>query len=262
MTCWLLFYKRIYMKQTFYFSHDYNARDDEKIMNMLSDLGMEWYWLYWALIELLAQNNWKISLDSVKGLWYKLICDNELITKLLHSYNLFIIDKEENIFYSKRLLEHLNKRDEEKEKKSKAWKKGMAKRWGKDNTVITQNNTVITNDNKGKESKINNTIINDSISEKDFFELFINKNKEKILEFVNSIYEQNYFQIEDKKILLKEILKFADYWLEKWKTAKKYRWEKEKTFELFKRLRTWFNNYKEWLGKEEKELILNPNEVF
>jgi hypothetical protein len=63
--------------------------------------------------------------------------------------------------------------------------------------------------------------------------------------------------------LLKELLKFTDHWLEKWNTAKKYRREKEKTFELFRRLRTWFNNYKEWGGKKEKkELILNPNEVF
>jgi len=32
------------MKETFYFSHDYNARDDEKILHMVSEMWMEWYW--------------------------------------------------------------------------------------------------------------------------------------------------------------------------------------------------------------------------
>lgn len=154
------------MKETFYFSHDYNARDDEKIMNMLSEMWLEWYWLYWTLIEVLAQNKWKINLDSTKWLWYKLRCDNKLITQLLYSYDLFVIDEENWIFYNKRLLEHFEKRDKDKERKSEAGKKWMAKRWGKDNSVITENNTVITNDNKGKESKVKENKVN--IKKKEF----------------------------------------------------------------------------------------------
>jgi hypothetical protein len=62
------------------------------------------------------------------------------------------------VFYNKRLLVHLDIREELKIKKSEAGKKGMATRWGKDNTtitpVITEDNTTITNDNKVKESKV------------------------------------------------------------------------------------------------------------
>jgi hypothetical protein len=39
----------------------------------------------------------------------------------------------------------------------------MAKRWGKDNTVITDDNTAITKDNKGKESKVNKSKVNKNI---------------------------------------------------------------------------------------------------
>jgi hypothetical protein len=40
----------------------------------------------------------------------------------------------------------------------------MAKRWGNNNTVITENNTTITNDNKVKESKVKESKVNNIIS--------------------------------------------------------------------------------------------------
>ncbi len=41
---------------------------------------------------------------------------------------------------------------------------------------------------------------------------------------------------------LKELDKFFNYWTEKNKTGTKQRWEMQKTFELKRRLITWFNN--------------------
>ena len=38
-------------KDTFYFSHDYNAHNDVKILFMRQQLGMEGYGIYWFLIE-------------------------------------------------------------------------------------------------------------------------------------------------------------------------------------------------------------------
>ena len=43
-------------KETFYFSHDYNARNDTKILYMRQELGMEGYGIYWYLIEALADS--------------------------------------------------------------------------------------------------------------------------------------------------------------------------------------------------------------
>ena len=171
------------MKDTFYFSHDYNARDDEKILNMMADLWMEWYWIYWALIETLVQNWWKLWLNTIKWIAYKLRCDNTVITDLLHNYNLFKIDEKEWVFYNNRLLNHLSKREDLKKKKSEAWKKWMAKRWEKHNSVITENNSTITNDNKVKESKVKESKVkeskgNSNILSKDNKELALKKRED------------------------------------------------------------------------------------
>ncbi len=257
------------MKETFYFSHDYNTRDDEKIMNMLADMWMEWYGLYWTLIETLVQNNWTIKLDSIKWLWYKLRCDNTLITQLLHNYNLFIIDEEKWIFYNKRLLTHLDKRQELKDRKSEAGKKGMAKRWGNNNTtitpVITEDNTTITNDNKVKESKVKESKVKEIVSidlaiadKSATLESYIKQEFE--LDFITEVYNKYWM---NKKDFQEECEWFVEYWKEKSPNWKKERWEKEKTFDPKLRFRTWMKNNKKWSTRtivnsedEEKKIKL------
>ena len=47
-------------KETYYFSHDYNTRNDFKIKKMIMKLGYTAYGVYWALIEDLYNNDNKI----------------------------------------------------------------------------------------------------------------------------------------------------------------------------------------------------------
>lgn len=93
-------------------------------------------------------NLWKLKISSIDDLAYKLHIESSMITKILKDFWLFVYDEKNDEFYSERLLDHFEKRDQSKQKKSDAWKKWMAKRWAKHNSVITE-------DNKGKESKIN-----------------------------------------------------------------------------------------------------------
>jgi len=53
-------------KETFYFSHDYTARSDEKIKNLIYDFGYEGYGIYWSLIEELYQNNLEIEGERIR----------------------------------------------------------------------------------------------------------------------------------------------------------------------------------------------------
>ena len=50
-------------KETFYFSHDYNARNDIKIKRLIVAHGYEGYGIFWALIEDLYQNANALPLD-------------------------------------------------------------------------------------------------------------------------------------------------------------------------------------------------------
>jgi hypothetical protein len=55
--------------------------------------------------------------------------------------------------------------------------------------------------------------------------------------------------------ILKEIIKFSDYWTELNSTGKKQRWEKQPTFEINRRLSTWFGNIKVGTKPRGRELI-------
>ena len=147
-------------KDAYYFSHDTNARNDVKILMLRQKFGWEGYGLFWALIEAMAESS-----------EYQL--DNTVITALSFSYNtdyntlnsvieycceIGLFKNENGIFWSNSLKNRMALKVVKFEQKSRAGKKGMAKRWGKNNTVITDDNTVITDDNnkrKVNESKIN-----------------------------------------------------------------------------------------------------------
>ena len=50
-TCWAFLF--LMKKEAYYFSHDANAKDDPKILQLRMHLGWEGYGLFWGLIELL-----------------------------------------------------------------------------------------------------------------------------------------------------------------------------------------------------------------
>lgn len=110
------------MKDTFYFSHDYNAREDAKIQNMLSKMGWEGYGLYWVLIEKLAEANGKLMIDDLAGISFACRVDINKLVLLVSDFLLF--EKDTKYFWSNRLLEHLKHREKLSNIRSKSGKKG------------------------------------------------------------------------------------------------------------------------------------------
>jgi hypothetical protein len=103
----------------FYFQHDNTSFSDEKVLDLRSNLGIEGYGIYWALIELLHQNGGKMQMLS-KRLAFALQVDDKKILSVINDYNLFEID--DGFFYSKRLLEQIQYRAEIVEKRRVAGK--------------------------------------------------------------------------------------------------------------------------------------------
>ena len=50
----------------------------------------------------------------------------------------------------------------------------------------------------------------------------------------------------DEIIIMREVKKFVNYWTEKNKSGTKQKWELQKTFEVQRRLATWFGNASQW----------------
>jgi len=140
------------MKETFYFSHDYHARTDEKIIELLLVEKWEGYWLFWAIVEKLYENEWYID-QNYERIAYDLRTNNERIQKVVENYWLFIFDWKS--ITSKSVLERLRQRKD----KSKKAQLSVKARWDKekkgDTNVIRdeyERNTI--KERKGKENKV------------------------------------------------------------------------------------------------------------
>ena len=151
------------MKNAYYFSHDGNARNDEKILMLRSRHGIEGYGIFWILVEMMFESNdTALSKKVLPGIASCYNIDITLLSDVVEtciSEQLFIC--ENDVFFSASLRRRKDKLYELKEKRSSAGKLGMTRRWG--HSENDGNNNVITNkfcyhnkNNKGKERKVNN----------------------------------------------------------------------------------------------------------
>lgn len=115
------------MKETFYFSHDYNTRSDAKIKKLIQKHNFNGYGLYWAIIEDLYQNNNNIELDY-ESMCYDYRTTESIIKSIIEDFELFIIDN--NYFGSLSVQRRLEQRNE----KSKTARNNANKRWGDNNS--------------------------------------------------------------------------------------------------------------------------------
>lgn len=204
-------------KDTFYFSHDYNARNDIKIKKLISKHGLIGYGVYWALIEDLYNNTNVLHLDY-DCISYDLRVEKNLVESIINEFDLFQI--EGNIFGSLSVQRRLEQRNE----KSVKARESVLKRWNKDkedtNVLPTHNDGNTIKERKGKEIKENNTISID----------------DRKLKFARTldIYLSKY-----GKDFLND---FYKYWTEPNKSNTKFKQELQKTWSLERRLETWAKN--------------------
>ncbi len=112
------------MKETFYFSHDYNSRADEKIKKLIRRHGMTGYGIYWAIIEDLYQNANALQTDC-DGIAFDLRVDVLMVTSILNDFDLFVFDGDEfgSMSVQRRFDERINKSQKARESANKRWGK-------------------------------------------------------------------------------------------------------------------------------------------
>jgi len=115
------------MKKT-YFLHESTSFQDYKIIKMRSKLGIQSYGIFWALLELLFNEENKLCIED---------------------FDLFVL--EDGCFYSRRLNNHI----EDINTKSNKAKESAAKRWSNANAKRTQSdsNASISNSISSSKSK-------------------------------------------------------------------------------------------------------------
>ena len=109
-------------KDTFYFSHDYNSRADEKIKLLIRKHGILGYGTFWAIIEDLYNNANALRTDY-EGIAFDLRTDKNKVESIINDFDLFIV--ENGSFSSKSVERRLNERYE----KSNKAKQSAQSRW-------------------------------------------------------------------------------------------------------------------------------------
>jgi len=166
------------MKETFYFTHDFNAQNDPKIRKMRRKWKMEGVGVFWCLIEMLAQETerWYLPKDYDE-LADDLRTTEKCIKSIVEDFDLFVFDQKN--FWNRRLDRHFDIMAE----KSTIARKNAEKRWKKQDQKMQsecKKNATAYNlhcqsdaikEKKRKEKKIDTTINGKNVAE-ETFEIF------------------------------------------------------------------------------------------
>jgi hypothetical protein len=167
------------MKDTYYFSHDYNTRTDVKIKRIIAKYGMLGYGVFWAIIEDLYNNANALPTDY-ESIAFDLRTNEMVVKSIINDFDLFIID--DDVFGSMSVQRRLDERNQKTVKARESANKRWEKKNNDANALQPQSDS-----NAIKESKVNENKENESKPPKQasdivLFEIEENKN-EKIIGF-------------------------------------------------------------------------------
>ena len=133
-----------------YFSHDYKARHDRKLVNLLMKKGAEGIGIFWCIIEMLYEDGGRINTSEYERITFELRSNYDTVKSVIEDFKLFKIDGEH--FYSESVLDRLKQRSD----KSAKARESISKRWknSTDTNVIRtykKRNTI--KESKGKEKR-------------------------------------------------------------------------------------------------------------
>ena len=144
------------MKDTYYFSHDYNVRSDEKIKKLIRIHGMTGYGIFWSIVEDLYNNANALRTDY-DGIAHDLHTKSVTVKNIIEDSGLFSVNN--GFFSSDSVSRRLNERDNKSEKA----RKSALIRWGTDaNAMRTQCDSNAIKERKGKEINESKEYIADS----------------------------------------------------------------------------------------------------
>lgn len=112
------------MNKSLYFSHDYTASDDVKMLFLRQSLGMEGVGIFWYIIERMAQAGGRLPLKIIPVLSMQMQVTETKVQGVVNNFDLFELEQDD--FFSRRLLQTIDLRKLLQD----SGVKGAQKRWG------------------------------------------------------------------------------------------------------------------------------------
>ncbi len=145
-------------KDTFYFSHDFGARNDPKLLSLMVSHGVAGIGIFWCIIEQLYEQGGILPLSACKSIAFALHVDEEVVDDVVMNHDLFVNDGDS--FWSESVNARLERRKDIAEKRKaaaeKRWKsERKRKATSKSNASASKKdaNAMLCNAIKGKERK-------------------------------------------------------------------------------------------------------------
>lgn len=144
-----------------YFSHDSNARNDEKVIRLRMKHGAAGYGVYFMLLERMREETNYMCATDYNMIAFDFRVDASLIQSVVEDFGLFAITDDGNFFYSESFMHRMKAKDTVSKARSEAGRKGAiakAKTSNCQNDVqqlpkSEQANEGVLNKSKEKESK-------------------------------------------------------------------------------------------------------------
>lgn len=171
------------MGKVAYFQHDFYARQDPKLQNVLMEHGCAGIGLFWCLIEQLNEQGGVLSLDSIKGIAYSLHIDEDVVRSVITDFGLFKTDDKN--FWSESSNARKQRRDEVSDKRKMA----ANKRWESNANAMQNDASAMQMDNTSDANAMQSYAIKNKIKNKIKKE-YISSNDDNILKN-NIIYSTN-----------------------------------------------------------------------
>ena len=124
-------------KKTNYFPHDFGARTDPKLQNLMMLYGCEGVGIYWCIIEMLYEQGGNFLLKNCNAIAFNLHVKVEIVNEIVLNSGLFSNDGE--VFWSESVNKRMAVRNELSIKRQEAIKA----RWEtkNNNSNVCNNNT-------------------------------------------------------------------------------------------------------------------------
>jgi hypothetical protein len=146
-------------KNKFFFPHDSNARNDEKILAVRMRFGMEGYGIYFSIVEKLLESSDYVLLKDYNVIAFELRVGADRVKSVVEDFGLFVFTEDGKHFYSESLNDRMILLEEIKQKRKEAGIRGAEIRWNKQKIA-----NAIEKDSKAMANAIEkNSIIKDKI---------------------------------------------------------------------------------------------------
>ncbi len=222
-------------KEAYYFSHDSNARNDEKILAVRMRLGMEGYGIYWAILEKMRENADYMCAKDYNTIAFDLRVGADKVKSLVEDFELFQFTEDGKKFYSDSFLDRMKHKDsvssKARESANARWEKHRLKKAKKEaveppenaKAMQTHNEGNAIKESKGKESKGKRETRALEFLKTNFPTRFETeflmryksriKNPKKFAEDFNDTVDQEGLEFTDKKLFAR-LGKYSRNWIE------------------------------------------------